>query len=134
MNKANVISIVHYYISTIKEKIQSLLIGISLFIECHRNTLHIEHEESLHCLDLVKQQNDINNSHCNFRITQLQSTNQTLNPQLYEYTIDHCPNIRSLTITSPGIIQNMLRMHKIDPNSKANPMNPITLSGENGLA
>ena len=73
-------------------------------MECHRNVLHIEHEESFHGLELAKQQNTSNGEHPTFRLSQLQSTKQTLNPELYEYTIDYCPNIRSVKITSPGIV------------------------------
>ena len=73
-------------------------------MECHRNILHIEHEESFHCLELAKQQNTCNSHHTNFRLNQLQSTKRTLNPELYEYTVDNCPNITSVLITSPGNI------------------------------
>ena len=76
--------------------------AISLFIECHRNVLHIDHEESFYGLELAKQQNINNDQHSNFRLTELQSTKQTLNPDLFEYTIDYCPNLRTVTIKSPG--------------------------------
>jgi hypothetical protein len=84
--------------------IYEILLGLSLFVECHRNILHIEHEESFHCLELAKQQNTCNNQHTNYRLTQLQSTKRTLNPELYEYTVDYCPNLGSVLITSPGNI------------------------------
>ena len=88
--------------------IDYLLLGLSVFVECHRNILHIEHEESFHCLELAKQQNTCNNHHTNFRLTQLQSTKRTLNPELYEYTVAYCPNITSVLITSPGNLYDFI--------------------------
>ena len=75
-----------------------------MFIECHRNVVHVEHEESFHGLELAMQQDICNGRHSNFRLTQLKSTERSLNPEQYEYAIDHCPNVTLITITSPGKI------------------------------
>ena len=78
--------------------------------------LHIEHEESFYGLELAKQQNINTDQHSNFRLTELQSTKQTLDPDLFEYTIDYCPNLRSVMIKSPGIIKiiSILQSNKYD--------------------
>ena len=50
-------------------------------------------------------QNISNGDHSNFKLTQLKSTQRTIDAELYEYTIDHCPYITDVTIKSPGKVQ-----------------------------
>ena len=76
--------------------------------------LHIEHEESFYGLELARQQNINNDQHSNFRLTELQSTKQTLNPDLFEYTIDYCPNLRSVAIKSPGSLSIIAMFNPIN--------------------
>ena len=76
--------------------------------------LHIEHEESFYGLELAKQQNINIDQHSNFRLTELQSTKQTLNPDLFEYTIDYCPDLRSVTIKSPGSLSIIAMFNPIN--------------------
>ena len=77
--------------------------GITLFIACHQNVVHIDHEETFHSLSLALRQRLHFQDDSGFRLTHLSSTSVTLSAEKFAESVERCPDVQSVTITSPGL-------------------------------
>ncbi len=86
--------------------------GLSLFLATHPNLVKLENKENFHSFKLVQSQQFT--AACSrspaaeapqqsFRLKSLSTIDVSLTPEDFEFAIDSCPNLESMTITSAGL-------------------------------
>lgn len=79
--------------------------GLSLLLTCHPNLVKIEHKETFHAFQLAQKQNDPD---FKFGLKYLSTIDVFLSPATFEYVLDHCPRVESVTVTSTGLTNEHL--------------------------
>ena len=79
--------------------------GLSLLLACHPKLSKIDHAENFHAFHLVKATSSGDQV---YHLQQLSTRDVHLTPDNFEYAIDHCPRLESISITSTGLLDEHL--------------------------
>ena len=79
--------------------------GLSLLLACHPKLAKIVHAENFHCFQLVKASF---NGRQQWNLKHLSTHDIHITPEDYNYAIEHCPHLESVSITSTGLINEHL--------------------------
>ncbi len=83
--------------------------GLSLLLACHPGLVKIEHKETFHAFELIQsQQCSRSYQDLKFKLKQLSTTDIFITPDKYEFALDRCPFVESVTITSAGLANDNL--------------------------
>ena len=80
--------------------------GLSLFVACHPKLISLEHKESFHSFKLKMTEH----SDSKIMLKKLSSIDVAIIPDEFEFAIEHCPALDSISITSAGLTNENLYM------------------------
>lgn len=80
--------------------------GLSLLLACHPRLVTIVHVENFHSFHLIKTISSY--AEQSYHLKHLSTHDIHISPDNYEYALEHCPHLESLSLTSTGLVNEHL--------------------------